>query len=129
MTTAFMSVMIATAASATATADTAASALPSAPANHQANDLFVRWERIGHKGGIYLNADMSYLVVQTAPDGSTAAFRGRWTAQGENGFCIHPEAGGGPDKCVDRIPATVGPFEHVKSSLGEDYRLALARGR
>lgn len=103
--------------------------LPSAPANQQANDLFVRYQRIGHKGGIYLNADGSYLIVQTAPDGSTVAYDGRWTAKGDNGFCIHPARGDSPDKCVDRVPTRFGRFEHVTSSLGEDYMLALEKGR
>lgn len=101
----------------------------SAPANQQANRLFVRFERIGYTGAIYLNADTSYVIVQTAPDGTTTAHRGTWSRQGENGFCIHPDQPQSAGKCVPRVPTRLGRFEHVTSSLGEDYRLALEKRR
>lgn len=98
------------------------------PLDHQARGLALGFERLDYHGVVYLNADGSYLIVQTGPDGRTEPFSGRWSGQGASGVCIAP-ASGEPGKCLPRLPQTLGAAETITSDLGEDYRLTLQRRR
>lgn len=95
-----------------------------APGDHQPSRLALAFERLGYVGEVYLNADRSYLIVQTAPDGRTEGFTGRWSRIGQTGVCIQPAAGVG-GKCLARLPQVVGRAETITSDQGEHYSLTL----
>jgi len=97
------------------------------PSEHAAHDLYIRFERGGYRGNVYLNADGSYLIVQTGQDGVTHGFTGDWTAHGDSGFCIKPKES--PGKCFEHMPQTVDERMTVVSSLGEVYVVCLEKGR
>lgn len=73
-----------------------------APADHAARDLYLRFERAGYVGAVYLNADDTYVIVQTGPQDRTESFSGRWSANGPTGVCIHPD-GGSPGQVPARL--------------------------
>jgi hypothetical protein len=106
----------------------AAAAQDMPPAQHAAGDLFVRFERIGYRGAIYLNTDGTYVIVQTSPAKVTEAFNGRWRRNGATGICLEPASGAG-GKCVPQLPQRLGQAEDITSDLGELYRLTLTQGR
>lgn len=99
-----------------------------APADHAARDLYLRFERAGYVGAVYLNADDTYVIVQTGPQDRTESFSGRWSANGPTGVCIHPD-GGSPGKCLPALPSSVGGWFSVTSDQRETYRLSLRRRR
>lgn len=118
--------MILSAAMASVIALAAAPAPP--PVHHASADLYLRFERIGYTGNVYLNADGTYVIVQTGPERRTEVFTGGWVARNQDGLCIQPE-GGRPGKCFDRMPRQVGEAETISSDLGEAYLFRLLRGR
>lgn len=98
------------------------------PASHAEQDTYIRFERDGYYGNVYLNKDGSYLIVQTGPDRSTHAFTGGWIGKGASGFCIRPD-GATPGKCFEEMPGEVDRKVSVTSDLGEVYQVTLRRGR
>jgi hypothetical protein len=48
-------------------------------------DAYIRFERDGYRGNVYLNEDGTYVIVQTGPDHATRSFGGKWRRHGESG--------------------------------------------
>lgn len=91
-------------------------------------DAYIRFERDGYRGNVYLNEDGTYVIVQTGPDRATRSFAGKWRRHGESGFCIEPE-GGSPGKCFTQMPTAFDQEMTVTSNLNETYRVILKAGR
>lgn len=106
----------------------AASARPPLPSSHADKDIYIRFERIGYYGNVYLNKDGTYLIVQTGPNRKTQHFTGKWVAKGSSGFCITPD-GPFPGKCLLRTPGSMRRAEEIISDLNETYRFSLKTGR
>jgi hypothetical protein len=101
---------------------------PILPASYFAQDTYIRFERDGYRGNVYLNQDRTYVIVQTGPDRVTRSFLGKWREHGTGGFCIDPERGAG-GKCFTEMPASIDQAMTVVSDLGETYHVTLKAGR
>lgn len=95
---------------------------------HFARDTYIRFERDGYRGNVYLNEDGTYVIVQTGPDHATRSFVGKWRVHGETGFCIEPERGS-EGKCFAQMPMAIDQEMTITSNLGETYRVILKAGR
>jgi hypothetical protein len=91
-------------------------------------DAYIRFERDGYRGNVYLNEDGTYVIVQTGPDHATRSFGGKWRRHGESGFCIEPERDSA-GKCFTQMPTAFDQEMTVRSNLGETYRVILKAGR
>jgi hypothetical protein len=98
------------------------------PKLHAQHDTYIRFERNGYYGNVYLNQDGSYVIVQTGADRITQTFLGSWVAHGVCGFCMQPQ-NGTPRKCFTEMPTAVGKTMSVRSGLDEVYLVSLRRER
>lgn len=105
--------------------DAPAAASPAAQAE---KGEYVYFERIGHHGGLYFNADGSYVILQTDPKGKTVAFDGRWETRDKGGFCLLSGATA-QRRCFPALPEAGDPPADVSNDAGEVYRIVVMRRR
>lgn len=97
------------------------------PSGHAEHDLYIRFERAGYRGNVYLNTGGGYVILQTGPSGVTETFTGMWMPHGSSGFCIRPKDSDG--KCFQQMPQRLDETMSVTSSLDEVYVVTLKKGR
>jgi hypothetical protein len=100
-------------------------------ANTYANTITTKNAKTGTTGTLLFNADGTYTINGTTPDGKPVAIPGKWATKDSGAtLCLSPSApAGAPETCSPLSVHPVGEHWTVTNSAGDSFDVVMTAGR